>query len=184
MHPLLPAIALLLPVAIASTGCGGQATCEGGCDGSDGGGGNSTGTTTTGTTTGTTTTGTTTTGTTTADGVAEGVDPVVITFGSYTPSCSNPDPPFGDCGWWQVEVRISASAVVPGPVNFSSPYADGFMQSSTPDPTDPSICSGGGGSFIGDFIIDSVGADQIVVTMSGTDAFDVPAGTYVAARCP
>jgi hypothetical protein len=69
-------------------------------------------------------------------------------------------------------------------VDFDSPLVDGFMQSSTPDPVDPNICSGGGGTFIGDFVLESIEPTQIVVTMSGTDVFEVPSGTYVAARCP
>jgi hypothetical protein len=126
-----------------------------------------------------------------------GTDPLTLRFTSFPLSCSDPEQnaPFGQCGWYTLELTFPASLLQPGPFDMLNPSITVFEQSASmangPTPGDcggTGGVTGGGVNYLGGTItFVSIDAASLVVDLDGvtsftTDGFDLN-GMYTAPRC-
>jgi hypothetical protein len=116
-------------------------------------------------------------------GVCYGTDLLIMALANYAISCADPVGHKPRCEYWEVGVHVPAALFVPGPVDLHSPeVSSGFEAGSSKG----SNCLVNGGTpFIGDFAIETIDAQEVVVDMTNNDSFaDIPSGTFSLTRCP
>ncbi len=120
------------------------------------------------------------------DAVVIGDEQVNIGLASFTLTCAFPNgPPIPDpCDYWSVSIRLPGSMLVPGVLDLDHPMVNATASFGASDPSNPDLCSGGGGTFIGEVEIVTVDTQQVVLSLSDADLFEVPPGSYTAERCP
>jgi hypothetical protein len=119
-----------------------------------------------------------------------GTDPVEIVVSSDAASCM-PNPPLPTaCPSWQLDMKMPASMLTPGPVDLNSPNVNVFFvgNGNLHQPPQSSMdCPSLAGGLLGDITINAVDASQVVLTLDhcddGIDSIGVD-GVYTATRCP